>query len=292
VQPHYIVRHAHGAVETWSVARLPFQPSGWKLQWRDDLKAALRALDAGTGFLSAQYDSPCLHPRCDAENVLFYNLSGAFASSTQHGLRFERGFAARSSPLPLSGVAEHYHQYAPAQPGTAFRGWREERPLAEFSGIELPWIKSDSDPSHVWLALRLAATRCSGAVDDPPQFALRLRLQVPTGAGCAASLAKPLFDGVVSAFQVHDGWRSIQIAHWLSRRLALTPDLLLGLLEESGQAVLGLTRLFDQTQAGRFKWAPDDDYCVAGELAIDRNTDSHTFRLSGTLSAVAPLEAS
>lgn len=288
----YLVRRAEGAVETWSVKRLQFQPSGWQIEWRKELKAALRDLGASSaGFLAGRYESPVCDVACDPENILFYNLSGAFADATRRGLRFERLFSVPPSPLPLSRAAEHYHHYTAAEPRTPFHAWQETRLIAQFAGVELPWIKSNSNPALVWLPVRGAAAQVDKAPLRDPMFALRLRAEVPVQAGSGASLAKPLFDGVVAAFQAHDGSSSADIAAWLSGRFAIDAKVALALLTDRGSAVLGTRCLFN-ARAGQFQWAPGDDYCVAGELELNRSGQGREFYLSGALYEVEPLQAS
>jgi len=206
VEPNYHVQAGSGLVETWSTQQLSYDPHDWRRTWRDELKVELLSLGRdGTGnrsFLAARFESPVRDYACDAENVLFYNLSGAFAASTRDGLRFERLYSTPpASPVALSGPAIHYHHYAFSQPGVAFHGWRETSLLAQFDGIELPWLKFDSSPALVWFPMREAAIPLQATAPTEANFALRLRVELPAQAAAAANLAKPLFDGAVAAFQ-------------------------------------------------------------------------------------------
>jgi hypothetical protein len=104
----YLIRmdHERGRyVEAWTTHRLPFEPRGWLVAFRDELRAALAVLQAGAGeIVHAVYTSPDT-ARCDTENVLFYNVgSGALAGAARHGLRFERATTyPYRVPFPLLG---------------------------------------------------------------------------------------------------------------------------------------------------------------------------------------------
>jgi hypothetical protein len=38
--PAYLIRASSDGLDTWSAKRLPFEPSGWMRQWRDELAGA------------------------------------------------------------------------------------------------------------------------------------------------------------------------------------------------------------------------------------------------------------
>src|SRR5438552_4510390 len=71
----YFLERGRDSVELWSTARLQFEPKGWQLEMRHDLRDALRALDGDQ--VSALYASPLIDSRCDIENILIYNVGAA-----------------------------------------------------------------------------------------------------------------------------------------------------------------------------------------------------------------------
>ena len=286
---NYLVRATQDVVETWSVARMPFEPKGWMREWRDALKSALRGVDVPNGFLAGRYESASV-AACDTENVLFYNLGGVFGASTRHGLRFERLFGTAPSPEPLTTDAMHYHNYSVARPGEPFTCWTEANQLAAFANVTVPAVGASSNPALIWLPVRQALTRSSAASHQGRLFALRLRLEGPPVTGAAASLVKSLFDGVIAAFSAHDGSREDEVVLWLNDRFAYDMTLSRKLLQSLEGDPLGTRRLLHPRAQG-FQWAPDDDRCVAGELVITRSNQSR-FRLSGELFAVEPRPAS
>jgi hypothetical protein len=135
-------------VEAWSVERLPLTPTGWKLKWRDKLKNELQKMlrERPHGYLAARYDSPVCNSRCDAENILFYNLRSGFKTSTRDGLRFERFFSSQPCPKQLTGPADHYHRYWAAEPGEPFDGWTQTELLAKFKDVELRSAQLQQQP--------------------------------------------------------------------------------------------------------------------------------------------------
>jgi hypothetical protein len=87
----YLVRDSTSVVEAWSTRRLSYEPKGWQVDLRSELRRAIRGLSP----------SPALHATCtspdrafsDLENVLFYNVGGiAFSPLGLQTLGFERRF--------------------------------------------------------------------------------------------------------------------------------------------------------------------------------------------------------
>ena len=99
-------------VEAWSAQRLPYEPRGWLLGFRNDLRAALRPLAAAPDqLLGAVYASE--HKGFfDVENVLFYNVGPAFLKGAgRYGVRYERAYQVPLPQQPLAWSAGHYHRY-------------------------------------------------------------------------------------------------------------------------------------------------------------------------------------
>ncbi len=286
--PNYLVRATRHTVETWSVARMPFEPTGWKLEWRNELKSALRGVHAPSGFLAARYESASA-ALCDTENVLFYNVGGVFAVSTRRGLRFERSFGTPRSPEPLSASAMHSQSYSAAWPGEPFTVWTEGNQLAAFANVTIPAIGGSTNPALIWLPIRRAMARRARSSHQGQPFALRLTLDCPLRTSAAAGLVKPLFDGVIAAFSAHDGSSLEDIVAWLRDRFGIDLSLARETLGSHQHDPLGTRRLLHR-RAGGFQWAPDDDHCVAGELVITRRHQSD-FQLTGQLVAVEPRPA-
>src|SRR5689334_22117958 len=71
----FAIANGPGEVSAWSEVRLPFQPKGEMLEFRQRLDAAIRAMAPGAGGqLVATYTAADPHALIDTENVLFYNV--------------------------------------------------------------------------------------------------------------------------------------------------------------------------------------------------------------------------
>ena len=103
----YALRVGPSSVEAWSVARLPFEPIGWALAFRNDLRDALRqTLPVAGARLHAIYGADDQRQFVDTENVLLYNVgSAALRHLMGHGVGFERAFRYPSPPRN-SGLTE------------------------------------------------------------------------------------------------------------------------------------------------------------------------------------------
>src|SRR4051812_38704168 len=83
----YAVVSSGTGVEGWSTTRLPFEPKGWLRTYRDDLRSALRTMEAADdAALLAEYATPD-DGFADLENVLLYNIgSGSYSHLCRRGL--------------------------------------------------------------------------------------------------------------------------------------------------------------------------------------------------------------
>jgi hypothetical protein len=96
VAVHYEIRSSAHAVAAWSEVRLPFEPRGWQLQMRDELRLALRALArVDRPALAARYDAPD-DTFADLESVLLY--SGGRSRDGYHEVEYR--VVAQPPPRP------------------------------------------------------------------------------------------------------------------------------------------------------------------------------------------------
>jgi hypothetical protein len=87
MEPPYTVDGDESRVEAWSSVRLPFEPKGWLVEYRAELRNALRAMKAPAGsVLYAEYAAP--EPASvELENVLLYNVgSGCYSHLALNGV--------------------------------------------------------------------------------------------------------------------------------------------------------------------------------------------------------------
>lgn len=198
----YAIRVGSHAVEAWSTVRLPFEPKGWALAFRNDLRdAILQASPGPAARLHAVYGAQDQGQLVDAENVLLYNVGCAYwRHLTGHGVSFERSFGYPSPPqdsgLPEKGL--HYHRYGFAE-SKAFEHWRVGDVLASFVDVAVPSL---SKPGPVWAAVRRQAAPPAFAPGVPVRFVVELTIGDAhvSMSRSVVDQVKPALDGVISAF--------------------------------------------------------------------------------------------
>lgn len=263
-------------VEAWSTRRLPFEPKGWQLAFRNDLRTAVASLAAEPEqILHAIYVSMD-RTQIDVENVLFYNVgTRSFTRAARFGLRFERLYARPPScPISLANKPTHYHRYSLRPVTSSFIFWNEGTVLAQWNSI-LESAMSINRCASVWYDLKRGSIMSRASGKSPPrQFGLRVTLAVPRGKDVRpASTMKPVFDGIISTFHHHNGSNNFEVGKRLAKQLNANPDTLIALLCNSKNAVLGKRQLV-KLWGNSLQWNPGDDYCLAGELRME-NVDGH-----------------
>lgn len=290
----YVLRAAPSVVELWSTVRLPYQPRDWVLEMRNDLCRALRDLSPrSSGRLHAVYSAADDGEFVDTENVLLYNVgSGALRPLMARSVTFERSYEMPPPPpesgLP-KGAALHYQRYSEAR-GDAFEFWRPGRQLAAFTGVPVDSV--DDKPAPVWKAIRHFAAAPVETAAAPTRFLLNLHVtdtRESKPANSLVDIVKPTLDGIISAYHSHEGSDGIVEAQRLEEagigaRVTLRDQLL-----DRRWAALGATRVLRPSKAaGRVKWYPADDFCVAAHITLSGGrsvADGHhaRWRLSAEL---------
>ena len=278
-------RDGMAQVEAWSTHRLPFEPRGWLLEFRDRLRTAVGSLNAKSNeLLHAVYASP-EHGNCDTENILFYNVgTGRFAKAARYGLRFERAFETPiSCPHELSGKPRHYCRYFLTSNETLFSHWEPGRVLAQWS-IDCGAKSILGHCATVWYAMKTGYVRTAAEPRSPGQpFCLRVRVAAPPGVSLRlAGLMKPVFDGVISALHQHDGTCEQEVGRRLAERLGAAPEAIAGLLGSDAGTVLG-KRCLVRPYRRNVMWNPQDDLCLAGELIEEKAGQKQNLSISGEL---------
>ena len=155
----------HPFVEAWSRERLRFEPKGWQLKFRADLRQALRKLSFVPEYhLAASYASLAAG-YCDVENILFYNVGTTYFSHlARKGMCFERLFSLPPVPENIVDGWKHYVSYALAKPNGGLTYWYPFRSLARWSNV--PCGIRTGTPKVVLcgtgLSVDLVRVECSG----------------------------------------------------------------------------------------------------------------------------------
>lgn len=267
-----VVRSTPGTpvVEAWSSQRLPFEPDGAMLRFRNELRQSLSRLAGRPGqTLAALYTSPVRDP-CDVENVLIYNVgTGAFTGAARHGLRFERGFA-RGPAAPGLEDAPHYYRYELVQEDEpSFAVWARGRTIASIRTSGPGALGGDSAKvASIWHAAKRGEITVPRGNAPPGDWGMTVTVRSPHSVH-PAPLVKALFDGLVASLHVHDGTDLEEISARIAQQLYVEPDEIEALLLEESKAALGSRRLAWLRGEG-VQWNPGDDQCVAGSLHIER----------------------
>lgn len=283
----FYVNQNNRLVEAWSIARLPFEPKGWLTEFRHQLRTALRQLQARPQhLLHAVYASPVVE-HCDTENILFYNVgAGSLAAATRYGLRFERTFHVSAvCPVPLAGQPLHYHRYTLMPIGSGFQHWHAGNVLAQWAFMCNAAAIQRCD--SVWYAMKTGHIVAAPDSGSPKRYGMRLYLGVPAGSRVQlANIVKPLFDGVSSALQYHDGTDEAELSRRVAARLGIPAHDVNTLLRSRTATVLGQGRLLHRWGQS-VQWNPQDDLYLVGELVLDEQAAQQLVTARGELFAIS-----
>jgi hypothetical protein len=251
--------------------RLPFEPTGWLVDFRSDLATACRSLVAGRDQVLHAIYSSAVHELCDIENVLTYNLgTAAIRRAATYGLILERSFVAER--------AYRHHYCYELRPGTlGWDRWTAARPLGTLH-FDAPFAAfTRGKAGSWWLSARrgdLTVHQSNDAVPDA--YLLRLTIDPPERwRGSLAGLLKPLTDGVVAAMQAHRGSTDVVA----ERSAAVDPRLssaeFAHLLCEDRAVPLGVVRLVIPW-GDTLQWHPADNPIVGLDARITRTGNPGT----------------
>ncbi len=290
----YSIRGPQGdrdCVELWSTERLPFEPGGRAKEMRNALRRTLREMPGHPdGVLHAVYASQ-EQGFVDVENILIYNVgSGAFSHLCHRGLCFEWCFRAPPEPpCTFSVPPKHYHQYRVVAPENIRHKWAATRTLASWQDVVCPAVHSDLKVAEVWQAMKQGCIRPAQDTKTPTHYGVEIVIQSPrTAAVNLAGVVKPLMDGVLSAFHLHDGSNMAEVTIRVATALGTSEQAVAKMLGDEADAVLGETCLVRIRGSG-VQWCPADDDCVLGEIHLMTVTAGGPWSLSGRIFKVAPL---
>lgn len=287
----YVVRGDNEHVEAWSTVRLPFEPRDVMVDLRADLRAALMSLDVPDGrVLHAVYAAEDTGDFVDVENVLIYNVgTSTLRPLTRTGIRFERSYAGSPATDRLDRADRlHQHAYSAGAVDDGFTRWTFGDVVAELDDVPVPRIDK---PAPVWAAIRSHCGPPPATAPEPFRFAARLTVTAPSGRQvAAASIIKPLLDGVICAFHSHVGPADEDLV----TRVAVAGDLSdVGaagrMLLDRRWSAFGSRQLVKPFGPRGVQWNPADDLCVAAQVVIEATpSPDRSLRVSGTLHRAVP----
>lgn len=268
---NYYVKYPNennNVVECWSLKRLPFEPKGWLYDMRESLKAAVGQLSVDNdSILRGTYSSP-INDLCDVENVLFYNIgTGAFKNACQYGFLLERRFEKILPPAELSEIYPHYQRYELKTKDQPSLGWTMKNTLASWDNIVFDKLVTSIKPHVFWRLFKENQVFVFGDDVYDGYYGIELELTMPKdNAINSAAVAKPLLDGIISAFHSYDGDQLAEVTRRLGTIFTdIAHDYISKLIIDKKLAVLGNRRVLHPYQ-NFVQWNPADDKCVVIKL--------------------------
>ena len=271
-------------IELWSSARIPYEPTGWKKEMRDELRVALKSSSVSQdGILHAYYASE-QREYVDIENVLFYNIgAGAYSHLCPKGITF--GLSRR---LPIVEPAkasrfEYYQCYFLRQPTKFLPNLIKSEDIVEWSNVMGPPLKSTTKPHAFWHGIKGGNTSKHKRSEDSSPIGIQMKVHAPSGDKTNLSSAmKTMIDGILCAFHSHSGSNIEHVCEKLGKYLSLDPEEVRSLLMDSEMDVLGSRKLVGPFREG-IKWNPADDRIEYAEILVGEDNPNDTWTYSGSL---------
>jgi len=280
-------------VQLWSSKRIQLESNGWRREMKKELKSTLQALETGHDLILYACYISTVDDFVDVENVLFYNVGdGAFSKICKDGIVFERGF--ELPPLSEDGMAyDHYQFYTFIENDQiASKKWRQTHTLARWETISLGYLSSSAKLRDIWHSMvteKIGAIQIKRDAEIHSKFGISLMLTaLPESISNLANVIKALLDGIISAFQVHNGMDIGEVSRILALQLREDSDEIQQLLSDRRKAILGETRLLKKFRNG-VQWNPADDRLVYCRISVNRNEEVERVSCSGEIFEVSEL---
>jgi hypothetical protein len=257
----YKIKVQEQQVELWSTKRLPFEPTGWLAEMKNELRSALKSLTKNTERQTLTCSLRSLdNSFFDPENVLLYNVgSGAFSHLARHALQLKRTFEAPPPcPVPLVSSALYYHKYALTHSADTLPDWAVN-PNASWR-FTIPRTKGETKPHHIWWAMKNGITQQqSPAIGPNTPYGLVVHYQAPKSVNLTGKI-KVLLDGIVSGLHSMSAPLDAHVADWLAKSLNTSTTAICRALEDSTADALGDRALIHRFGKG-VQWNPQDELC-------------------------------
>lgn len=271
----YHINHVSSKrVTAISKKRIPFEPKGEYLQFRNELRKnimSLEPLENEIMMATLEYDSKDFF---DVENALFYNIGvSAFKKATQNGLYF------RADVVPASSYC---YEYRMANKDIVQSNI--DQTVCRFNFI-MNKITSDTKPVDVWWAFKDGVIETFGEVEGC-DFGVSIQVETSIKIVNLASIMKPLLDGVISGLH-HCIVVDETVTSKISNRMNAPMNFVKSRLLESENSILGERDLVRTYRAG-IKWNPEDERCKEVLLIPTINEKLEQIRITGSVSKFLP----
>jgi hypothetical protein len=250
-------------VTAWSTACIPFEPTGWRLDFRNDLREAIARLPSQQGkVLSATYRS-AVREGADVENLLIYNVFNAKLSrAARDGLIFEHSDEVPPDcPTPLFSQALCQYEYRLVNDEPMSPEGQGGQVLASV-WFELP-ARVPESPATVWYAAKMAGIVVTRGPYVNRPWGILISMRAPPSSKITCSnIVKPLIDGIASALHFHDGSDIDCLGERLGVSLGLRDGTLMkALLQDDTNTLFGETDLLCR-HGENVQWNPRDECCT------------------------------
>jgi len=276
ITTEYIISHEDIKVEAWSEKNIPFEPQGWQLKMKEEMREALSKLSwSDKKELYASYYTKSDDKRkSDVENLLFYNIgSSAFKNYNGSSLCIERGGSTIPQPnnIPIPDEMSHYYKYELVEK-VDFVIHQPQKTLAEWNGTTFNKIVLDK-PSFFWNYIKRSNVNVVKK-DHYGKFGIEVSIDTPRKKLNLTSIIKPLLDGLISAFHQQN---KKNLTHEVLERLSnqieySTADTEKNLLEDKFN-LFGKCDLVRKHGENGFKWYPADHLCDAIKIRVSHGKE-------------------
>jgi hypothetical protein len=276
-------------VELWSTVRIPFESKGEIKGLRDSLSNSIMRIPIySDSILHASYITDH-YEYCDVENVLLYNIGpGTFKNLCQNGLCFEKKIGLIPKNPNFGIKTTHYYRYKATDFDTTFEYWNKGIPLCSWSDFDCITIKNNIKLDHFWYVMKSEEINLMGNPAPNEVFGLDLRIKAPIGAKInMAAVIKPLLDGIVSAFHVHDGSDITFLSKCIAERTGNDYRNIADFLIDPKLAILGRKTLLHRW-GETIQWNPADDLFLAVKVIVNYTMERNKWEFGGDLFTLAP----
>lgn len=279
IKPFHVIQ-SNMIVKACSSVRLPFEPKGWMIDFRSNLRSAVSKLSLEGGALHAKYGSVNGTDFADTENVLFYNVgASAFSNIASNEILFER-LSPEITKSHISSLPYGDHNYAffysyeVVSAGQHHLQYQDDL-IAEWKDVKISKPSSVHKPLHYWRTLHnnpaAVSIYAQSAVYQP--FGLDISFTAPKSEETnLTAIMKPMLDGVICAF--HSYKEPLDSSFDVIKAYLNCPRENLINLEFG---ILGKEKYVYEYRNG-IKWNPDDDRCNKVRLSVQYcNTNDWSF---------------
>jgi len=272
---HYEIYYDRRSVIVYSSDRLTFEPKGWQIDLKRDLRNAVKQLRASKcEGIVAVYGVDNGKGFIDTENALFYNMGTAvFHEVAQNHIAFDTLSSNETTCLFADVGKPQYHHYYSYHVSVFCP--LQIKPLLSWERLPLFSLRGEHKPFDFWKLLRekIDEVTVSENQDYTGQFSIELNFyETDVKPINLANPMKPLLDGIICAFHKMPNDIDTKILSDVSKRLSLPVERLLC----REKTLLG-EEVYVKPYRNYVFWNPQDNRCSAVNMSIEYGADRRCF---------------